>query len=288
MDLFTLIGIISGVGFILGAIIMKTSILTFFDIPSLLIVLGGTAASSFISFSGKSLTNAMKDMVTIFFKHEIDYMVTIDALIKMSRINRKQGKVGLEKVKVESEFLQRGLSLVAAGLKPSAILRQMSIEKQVQLDRAGESSEVLEKMGDLSPAWGMVGTLIGLVIMMLQLDDPSSIGPAMAIALLTTFYGAVLANLIFIPGSTKIEHRSTKAIKHHDLIIEGLLSLAMNESPMMLKDKLTGFLACADLENSNSNGKSGVKAGSAEKLKRMPAAGAKQNTAAKASAPKAA
>lgn len=254
MDLFTLIGIIAGVGFILGSILIQTSIMTFINIPSLLIVLGGTAASSFISFSGKSLMNAMNDLITIFFKHDIDYMETIEELVKMGRINRKQGKVGLEKVKVESEFLQRGLSLVAAGLKPSAILRQMSIEKQVQIDRAEDSAAVLEKMGDLSPAWGMVGTLIGLVIMMLNLNDPSAIGPSMAVALLTTFYGSVFANLIFIPGATKIEHRSSKAIKHHDLIIEGLLSLAMNESPMMLKDKLTGFLAGS--ENGESNGKS--------------------------------
>lgn len=258
MDLFTLIGIVSGIGFILGSILIQTSIVTFFNIPSLLIVLGGTAASSFISFSGKSLMNAMKDMVTIFFKHDIDYMETIEELVKMSRINRKQGKVGLEKVKVESEFLQRGLSLVAAGLKPSAILRQMSIEKQVQMDRADESSAVLEKMGDLSPAWGMVGTLIGLVIMMLNLSDPSSIGPSMAVALLTTFYGAVFANLIFIPGATKIEHRSTKAIKHHDLIIEGLLSLSMNESPMMLKDKLTGFLAGSETGEGNGKASNGA------------------------------
>ena len=258
MDLFTLIGIVAGIVLLLGAIIMKTSILTFFDVPSLMIVLGGTFASTFISYSGRSIINAMKDMVTVLFKHQIIYSETIDELVKVARVNRKQGKVGLEKLKVESDFMQRGLVMVAAGLKPGAILRQMSIEKQVLSDRARDSHDVIDKMGDMSPAWGMVGTLIGLVIMMLKLDDPSSIGPAMAIALLTTFYGAVLANLIFIPSATKIEHRAQKALKHHDLIIEGILCLAQNESPIMVKDKLTGFLASS--ENENNNGKSNAPA----------------------------
>ncbi len=258
MDLFSLIGIVSGIVLLLGAILMKTSILTFFDISSLMIVLGGTFASTFISYSGRSIMNAMRDMVTVFFKHQIVYSETIDELVKVARVNRKQGKVGLEKLKVESEFMQRGLVMVAAGLKPSAILRQMNIEKLALSDRARDSQDVLEKMGDLSPAWGMVGTLIGLVIMMLQLDDPSSIGPAMAIALLTTFYGAVLANLIFIPASTKIEHRAHKSQKHHDLIVEGVLCLAQNESPIMVKDKLTGFLASTDTENDNGKGSTGA------------------------------
>lgn len=246
MDLLTLIGIISGVGLIVGAILLRTTVMTFFDPASIMIVLGGTFASTFISFSGKSILMAMKDMVTTLFKHQIVYVATIQELLKASKVNRAKGRLALEKAKVDSKFMQKGLVLIASGVKPEIIHRTLSIEKQSLRDRELQSQAILEKMGDLSPAWGMVGTLIGLVIMMLNLDDPSQIGPSMAVALLTTFYGAVLANLVFIPCATKIEQRSDKSLHHHDIIIEGIISIANGENPGTLKDKLTGFLVSDD------------------------------------------
>lgn len=242
MDLLTLLGILGGMGLIIGAILLKTSLLTFVDLPSIMIVFGGTFASTFISYSGSSIMRALKDMVTTFFKHQIVYTKTIEDINKLALIAKREGKLGLEKVKVQSDFMKRGVDLIVSNLSPEAIYRSMTIEKNAIQDRDEESQAVLEKMGDLSPAWGMVGTLIGLVIMMLQLDDPSSIGPAMAIALLTTFYGAVLANLIFLPTATKIEQRSNLGAKHHDLIIEGIVSIARNENPRMITEKLMRFL----------------------------------------------
>ena len=233
---------------IVGARLLRTTITTFFDVASIMIVLGGTFASTFISFSDKSIMMALKDMVTRLFKHQIIYTKTIKDLIKLAKISRMKGRVALEKVKVDNKFMQKGLVLVASGVRPEIVQRTMSIEKKAIRDRELQSQAILEKMGDLSPAWGMVGTLIGLVIMMLKLDDPSKIGPAMAIALLTTFYGAVLANLLFNPCTTKIEQRSTKSLQHHDIIIEGILSIANGENPSMIKDKLMGFLVAGDSE----------------------------------------
>ena len=242
MDLFTLIGMVVGIGLLVVSILMKAPITAFIDVASMLIVIGGTFASTFISFSGGSIMKALKDMVTTFFKHNIVYSETVEQIVKLAEVALRQGMVALEKEKVQSEFMERGINYLAAGLKPDAIQNMMTIEKQSQRDRELESQTILEKMGDLAPAWGMVGTLIGLVIMMLNLDDPSTIGPSMAVALLTTFYGAVIANLVFLPSSTKIEHRSNKGVLHHDLIIEGIISIARKENPRIIKDKLMGYM----------------------------------------------
>jgi chemotaxis protein MotA len=242
MDIFTLVGLIGGLGLIFGAILMKTSIAAFIDPASAMIVIGGTLASTFVSFSGKCIFTALKDMVTTFFKHKVDYIVTIDDLTKMAEIALREGLLRLEKMKVQSKFLERGVILLSSGLSADTISKTMSIEMKAQYDRELKSQTVLEKMGDMSPAWGMVGTLIGLVIMMLNLNDPSSIGPAMAVALLTTFYGAVLSNLLFLPSATKIEQRSKRALLQHEIIIEGLISIANKENPRMIKEKLMGYL----------------------------------------------
>ena len=264
MDLLTLVGILSGMGLIIGAILLKTSLLTFIDLPSLMIVLGGTFASTFISYSGSSIMRALKDMITTFFKHRVVYTKTIEDIGKLATVAKRQGKVGLEKVKVQSDFMNKGVDLILSDLAPDAIYRTMTIEKKAIKYRDEESQAILEKMGDLSPAWGMVGTLIGLVIMMLKLDDPSAIGPSMAIALLTTFYGAVMANLLFLPTATKIEQRSNMGVKHHDLIIEGIVSIARNENPRMIKEKLMGFLTMDNAPKS-ANGKNRPTASGAKK-----------------------
>ena len=118
----------------------------------------------------------------------------------------------------------------------------MELERDVMEERHTESQAILEKMGELAPAWGMVGTLIGLVIMLLSLDDPSSIGPAMAVALLTTFYGALWANFILMPAASKLEQRTKKEVLNLNLMIETLMSIAETENPRLLQERLMGFL----------------------------------------------
>jgi chemotaxis protein MotA len=120
------------------------------------------------------------------------------------------------------------------------------LESETAEERHGESQLILEKMGDLAPAWGMIGTLIGLVIMLLNLDDPSSIGPSMAVALLTTFYGALWANFILLPAATKLEQRTKREMLNNNLIIEALVSVASDENPRMIQEKLLGVLPPKD------------------------------------------
>ena len=150
--------------------------------------------------------------------------------------------MALEKYKTEDPFLKKGLGLVADGTKGDALKQILELERDFMEERHGDSQAILSKMGELAPAWGMVGTLIGLVIMLLKLDDPSTIGPSMAVALLTTFYGALWANFILIPAATKLELRTRNELVKFNLIIETMLSISELENPRLLQERLLGFL----------------------------------------------
>lgn len=246
MDIATLIGIILGTGFVLGSILLKASILNFIDIASILIVVGGTVAATLNSFPMKSVIGAFKTSLKILFGHKVDHVKTLQDMLMIANLARKEGPLALEKFKTEDAFLKKGLMLVADGTRGPSLKSILELERDVLEDRHAEGQMILEKMGDLAPAWGMIGTLIGLVIMLLNLDDPSSIGPAMAVALLTTFYGALMANFLFFPAATKLEHRTGVEVVNINLMIETMLSISESENPRLLQERLLGFLPPKD------------------------------------------
>jgi chemotaxis protein MotA len=135
---------------------------------------------------------------------------------------------------------------VADGYKPENIREVLTIEMEATISRHEEVVKVLEKMADLAPAWGMIGTLIGLVIMLLNLSDPSAVGPAMAVALLTTLYGALWANLLLIPSAAKLEERSEREARDQRLVLEGAIGMARNENPRAIQQRLVGFMPSSD------------------------------------------
>lgn len=246
MEIGTLLGMIGGLGLVVLSISMKASILNFIDLPSIFIVFGGTIAATLNSFSLKSVINSQRTMIKLFFVHRIDVAATIREMVTISNMAKKQGKLALEKYKTNNEFTQKGLQLVADGMKGATLQALLELEMHSIDERHTEGQLILEKMGDLSPAWGMVGTLIGLVIMLLSLDDPSSIGPAMAVALLTTFYGVLWANLILLPSATKLEQRTKRELQEMKIIIEALVSISNNENPRLLTERLLGFLKASE------------------------------------------
>lgn len=246
MDIATLIGVIVGTGLVLSSILLKASILNFVDTSSILIVFGGTIAATLNSFPLSNVLGAFKISIKIFMVHKIDLVETLKDMLKISALARKEGPLALEKYETGNEFLKKGLALVADGTKGTAVKNIMELERDTIEERHGESQLILEKMGELAPAWGMIGTLIGLVIMLLKLDDPSSIGPAMAVALLTTFYGAMWANFLLLPAATKLEQRTKKEMLNNNLIIEALISIAENENPRLLQERLLGALPSRD------------------------------------------
>jgi chemotaxis protein MotA len=221
---------------------MSASLSNFADIPSVLIVVGGTMASALNSYNMKSLFAALKVMIRVLFGHKINYLETMQEMLKIATVARKEGPLALEKYTTEDPFLRKGLMLVADGTKGESLRSILELERDAKIERHEEGQSIIQKLSELAPAWGMIGTLIGLVIMLLNLKDPDSIGPSMAIALLTTFYGAILANFIFIPAATKLDQRTKSEVLNTNLMIETLASIAESENPRLLQEKLLGYL----------------------------------------------
>jgi chemotaxis protein MotA len=163
----------------------------------------------------------------------------------MSKIARREGILALEKKveDVQDPFFSKGVGLMIDGIEPSALSRILQTELDYLSERHRLGAEIFSSMGNFAPAMGMMGTLIGLVKMLMQMDDPSSIGPAMAVALITTFYGVILANLIFLPIAGKLKTRSASEIMVKELIISGILSVQSGDNPRVLEQKLNSFLS---------------------------------------------
>lgn len=242
VDIGTIVGILAGIGLTIGSILMGATMGTFINAPGLLIVVGGTFASAFVAFPLGSVFGTMKASLGLFGSSKVDFVKTFRILVQGAETARTGGGIALEKVKVDDAFVKQAFQLIADGYKSPEVQALLTIEIEATLDRSQESVKIMEKMGELAPAWGMIGTLIGLVMMLVKLDDPSSIGPAMAVALLTTFYGALLANLLFIPGATKLEDRAGMEQLKMKLIAEGAAAIARNENPRQVQQRLMGFM----------------------------------------------
>ena len=246
MDIGTLIGVIGGSVLVLLAILLKADFSSFFDLTGVIVVFGGTIAATLNSYPMQSVINAFKTSIKIFFSHRIDYIAILKEMIKLASIARKNGAVALEQYKTNDSYLKKALTLVADDTKPTIVKQILELERDAIEERHAESQQILEKMGDLAPAWGMIGTLIGLVIMLVNLADPSTIGPAMAVALLTTFYGAFWANFYLLPAANKLELRTKKEMLKSSLVIETMVSISSRENPRILQERLLGVLPPRD------------------------------------------
>jgi len=246
VDIGSIIGIVVGVALVVVSILLSGSLLAFVDVPSMLIVVGGTFASTLVAFPISSVMGAQKASMKIFFQHRIDSVNTVRQILQAAEAVRKEGPLALEKIKTDNEFMKTAFQLVADGYRPEDLRDVLSIEQEAIAARHAEVIKVLEKMAELAPAWGMIGTLIGLVIMLLNLSDPAAIGPAMAVALLTTFYGALWANFFLTPSAAKLEERNVREADDYRLVVEGAVSMARNENPRAIQQRLVGFMPPGD------------------------------------------
>jgi chemotaxis protein MotA len=244
MDLATIIGFVVGMACIIGGIVVGGDIMAFIDIPSILIVGGGVLAATFIMFPMRTVIGTIKIAIKAFKEDTWNLDEIIDQMITLSRLARTNGILALEDAEKEltNVFLKKGIQLAVDGNEESLIRFIMATDVSFTQQRHNVGKTVFKQMGAMAPAYGMVGTLIGLVKMLQTMDDPSSIGPSMAVALLTTFYGAVLANLIFLPLSTKLEFRSKEEALSKQVITEGIISIMQGANPKVLKDKLEAFV----------------------------------------------
>ncbi|WP_243546417.1 motility protein A [Pseudodesulfovibrio tunisiensis] len=250
MDIATLIGLVGGFGLIVTTVLMGGNAGGFVDPPSLVVVVGGTLAATFVMFPLKTVIGTAKvAMKTILFKSQ-DPQDMIRLITSLADTARKESLVALEKVNIDDAYLKKGVMLVVDGSSESLVRSVMEIELDFMKQRHRAGQGVFKGMGTMAPAFGMIGTLIGLVNMLQNLSDPSSIGPAMAVALLTTFYGAVLANVVFLPLATKLEQRSEEDALFMQIMIEGVASLQKGDHPTVVKEKLQAFLSPALREES--------------------------------------
>ena len=245
MDFTTLIGIASGVGLVLVAIFMGGGISIFINIPSMMITFGGTLGATLINFPFSKVMGVLHVVKNAFFYREISPDEVIKQLVDFATIARREGVLALEQriSSLNDPFLQKGLQLAVDGTPPETIREILRTDIDYLASRHKVGQEIFNAMGTYAPAFGMIGTLIGLIQMLRTLDDPSKIGQGMATALLTTFYGALFANLICLPIAGKLKVRSEEEILSRELIVEGILSIQSGDNPRIVEEKLKAFIA---------------------------------------------
>ena len=245
MDIATVIGIVLGAGLLAGAIMLKTSILTFFDAASVAIVLGGTAAAALISFPLNQVIKILVVVRKVFFTKPVNPASYVGTIVRLAEVARRDGILSLESQLSEGdhdEFLARGLRMAIDGQDPSVIEAALEQEVETIAERHANGKALFDNIGKYAPAFGMIGTLIGLVIMLQQMEDASKLGPAMAVALITTFYGALIANLFALPIADKLALRSSQEIAAKLLVIRGVMSIQAGDNPRIVQQKLLAFL----------------------------------------------
>lgn len=243
MDFATLIGLFSGLSLVLAAIIMGGDVNLFIDIPSVMIVFGGTFGTIFVAFPFEEVKQAFNAGFKAFSSRKVRVSEVVSIMVKIAEISRREGLIALEHVKTENSVLKKACQLIADNADPGLIRTTLTIEINSMKRRHKVGEEVFKRLGSLAPSFGMIGTLIGLVQMLANLNDPKAIGPAMAVAIITTFYGSVLATVIFLPIATKLRARTLQEVMHLEIIFEGAKSILENNNPVLVSEKLSSFLA---------------------------------------------
>lgn len=245
MDLATVIGIITSFGLVIAAILTGGNILIFVDIQSALIVFGGTIGATLVNYPLGMVLGVVGVMKNAFFSSIEQPNAIVDKFMDYANRARREGILSLEPVikEIDDIYLKKGLQLTVDGLEPQAIQEILETEISYRESRHEVGAEILGTLGAYAPAMGMIGTVIGLILMLQTMEDPSTIGPAMAVALITTFYGAILANLVFLPMAGKLKQRSREEILNMEMIMEGILAISKGENPRIIQEKLSSYIA---------------------------------------------
>lgn len=253
MELSTIIGIVVAVALIFYAIMEDMG--RFFHLNSLFIVLGGTIGATLIRFPISKFLEFAPIMSKTFTSKIESPEEIIEKIISLSVEAKKNGILGLEKVKIENIFLKKGVQLAIDGVEPELIEAVLKIDMATTSKRHDTGISLFSAAGDAAPAFGMIGTLIGLVLMLANMDDPKSIGPAMSIALLTTLYGSFFANVLFLPIADKLNFFHQQEMLVKGLIVSGILSIANGDHPAVVQEKLTSYLRPASRAKLQESGK---------------------------------
>ena len=242
MDIASLTGIVAGLGLIMSAILMGGDFSLFVNIPGIMIVVGGTLSATLLTFPLNDVMSAFKAAVFVFSSKQDNPNDMVFTMIELCKITRKEGLVGLSKTKSDHAFITKACMLISDGADEKIISDTLTIEIDAMKERHFIVQDVFTKMNAYAPAFGMIGTLIGLVQMLANLADPASVGPAMGVALLTTFYGAVLAFMIFGPIAGKLKSITAKEVMNLQIIFDGASSITQDANPRMVYEKLSSYI----------------------------------------------
>lgn len=244
MDIATIVGVISAFGLVVGAILMGGSLNLFISIPSFIIVVGGTLGATLINYPLRDVLGVFSVAKNAIFSTNISIDELVERFMLYANKSRKEGILALEsEIKtVKDVFLKKGVQLSIDGLEPQDINDILDTEIEFIRSRHQLGAEIFSTMGAFAPALGMIGTLIGLVQMLQNMDDPSTIGPAMALALLTTFYGSIMANIVCLPLAGKLKTRSKEEMLTKEMTVQGIMSLSNGDNPRILEQKLKAYM----------------------------------------------
>jgi len=259
MDIASIIGLLACLALMIFGMVFGKSFATvgsFLHAPSALITFGGALCCIMASYSMPSFVGGLKSIGLIFKTSAMNVPEIIQKIIDLSNVARKEGLLSLEEAAsdIDDEFLKKGILLIVDGTDPELVRAIMETELVSVEGRHKEKIGFWENLGAMGPAWGMIGTLIGLILMLKDLSDLAAVGPNMATALITTFYGSVLANWICAPVATKLKGKNDEEMMMKEIEIEGLLSIQAGENPRVIEEKLKSFLAPADRGSSGDEG----------------------------------
>ena len=259
MDLATLIGLVLCFGLCVFGITFGNGfgvLKNFIDVPSVLITFGGAFCATLVSVKMKDYVIGLKGFMIALKEQKFEQTEIIKKIIELSNVARKEGLLALEEAAedLDDAFMKKGILLIVDGTEPDLVRAILETELDCVDQRHKKVAAFWDTMSAMGPAWGMIGTLIGLINMLQDMDDPSSIGPAMAVALTTTFYGSMLSNWIATPIANKLRADNAEEITLKEVMIEGLLSIQAGENPRVIEEKLKSFLAPKDRESGEDAG----------------------------------
>jgi chemotaxis protein MotA len=245
VDLATLIGILGSVGFVVMAMVQGGDIAMFINVPSILIVFCGSLFVVLSQYTLGQYFGAGK-IAGKAFMFKIDTPESqIEKIVEMADAARKGGFLALEEAEIANPFMQKGVDMLVDGHDVEVVRATLSKDISMTSERHEFGKSIFKGLGDVAPAMGMIGTLVGLVAMLSNMDDPKSIGPAMAVALLTTLYGAMLANLICLPIAVKLTNRAAEEKLNQSLVLDGIIGIADGQNPRVIEGILKSYLAAS-------------------------------------------
>lgn len=245
MDLATLIGMIGAIGIIIMAMVLGGDLGMFINVPSILIVFGGTLFVILSQFTLSQFFGAGKVGAKAFmFKIEAPEEL-IEKIVEMADAARKGGFLALEEAEISNAFMQKGVDMLVDGHDVEVVRDTLAKDIAMTTERHEFGATIYKGMGDIAPAMGMIGTLVGLVAMLSNMDDPKSIGPAMAVALLTTLYGAFFANVVCLPMAIKLNNRAAEEKINQSLVLDGIIGIADGQNPRVIEGILKNYLAAS-------------------------------------------